>query len=135
MGATAITGVGPGEAAFKRTIVRDGQIKVNYDDKYPGYPIRKIIAGGGINIYEINVGGDEKLVIAAVGSGTGDKFYEHDQVTPSTTWLVNHNLQKFPSVTTVDSGNNVVIGDVDYITNNQLVVTFTSAFGGKAYCN
>jgi len=62
-------------------------------------------------------------------------FGSYTQISPSKTWTITHNLGRYPSVTIVDSGGSVVMGDVGYITNNQLKVTFTSAFSGKAYLN
>ena len=64
-----------------------------------------------------------------------DKNYVYTQGSASNTWVINHNLEKFPSVTIVDSGNNVVVGDIAYNTENQLTVTFNAAFSGKAYIN
>lgn len=71
------------------------------------------------------------------GSGSSglDSHYTHDQLVAASIWNVVHNLGKFPSVTVVDSGNNVVFGDVQFIDVNTLTITFTSAFGGKAYIN
>lgn len=46
-----------------------------------------------------------------------------------------HDINKFPSVTIVDSANNVVFGDVEYIDSNSLKVKFTAAFAGQAYLN
>ena len=64
-----------------------------------------------------------------------DKNYVFVQSTPSTTWNITHNLSKFPSVSVVDSANTVVYGDIDYINENSLTITFSAAFGGKAYMN
>lgn len=64
-----------------------------------------------------------------------DKNYVFVQSTPSATWNITHNLSKFPSVSVVDSANTVVYGDIDYINENSLTVTFSAAFGGKAYMN
>lgn len=64
-----------------------------------------------------------------------DKTYIHNQVVASASWLVQHNLNKYPSVSIVDSGDNVVIGDVQYIDLNNILITFTSTFSGKAYFN
>jgi hypothetical protein len=64
-----------------------------------------------------------------------DKNYVHNQVVASNTWSVSHDLNKYPSVTIVDSGENVVIGDVQYIDLNNIKITFTSSFSGKAYFN
>lgn len=61
--------------------------------------------------------------------------YVHNQVISSASWNINHNLNKFPSVTVTDSGNNVIMGDVAYIDTNNVTVSFTGAFSGKAYLN
>lgn len=66
---------------------------------------------------------------------TGDKTYIHTQALAASVWEVEHNLDKYPSVTVVDSGNSVVIGEVVYIDSNNIRITFTSAFSGKAYFN
>ena len=61
--------------------------------------------------------------------------YIHNQDVSSDTWNVKHNLNKYPSVTVIDSGDNVVYGDVKYIDKNNLQINFSAAFGGKAYLN
>tara|TARA_Y100001938_G_C7947880_1_gene357694 strand:- start:188 stop:442 length:255 start_codon:yes stop_codon:yes gene_type:complete len=70
----------------------------------------------------------------------GDITFTHNQTTTSNTWVINHNLNRFPSVTVVDTGNNVVIGTIVYNSKKQLTITFFSqgspqAFQGKAYLN
>ena len=70
----------------------------------------------------------------------GDITYTHNQSTTSDTWVITHNLNRFPSVTVVDSANTIVQGTVVYNSNKQLTVTFFSgtsalAFQGKAYLN
>ena len=61
--------------------------------------------------------------------------YVHTQGTASNSWTINHNLGKYPSATVVDSAGSVVVGDVNYITLNQIIVNFSSSFSGKAYIN
>tara|TARA_Y100000389_G_scaffold141577_1_gene139489 strand:- start:2805 stop:3146 length:342 start_codon:yes stop_codon:yes gene_type:complete len=58
-----------------------------------------------------------------------------NQNTPATTWSVAHELNKFPSVTVVDSSGNVVIGEILYLSPIALTITFESSFSGKAYLN
>lgn len=65
----------------------------------------------------------------------GDKNFVFSQNVASDLWEINHNLNKFPSVTVVDSGNNIVIGEVTYINENSLQIIFTSPFSGSAYLN
>ena len=66
---------------------------------------------------------------------SGDKNFVFTQNAPATTWTITHDLNKFPSVSVVDSANEVVFGDVTYTNTNSLTVTFTAAFSGKAYLN
>ena len=60
--------------------------------------------------------------------------YKHTQGTPSTSWTIDHNLGYEPGgVSVVDSSGTIVTGTITYASVNQIVVSFTSAFGGKAY--
>lgn len=62
----------------------------------------------------------------------------HQVYTPpsaSDTWAITHNMNKFPSVTVVDSAGDEVEGNVNHISVNQLVITFSAAFSGRAYLN
>jgi hypothetical protein len=70
----------------------------------------------------------------------GNITYTHNQSTTSDTWVITHNLHRFPSVTVIDSGGTIVQGTVVYNSNKQLTITFFSnssalAFQGKAYLN
>ena len=68
-------------------------------------------------------------------SDATDKTFEYQQVTPATTWNITHNLAKFPSITVIDTGDTVVTGQYTYIDNNNVTLTFSAAFAGKAYLN
>jgi hypothetical protein len=54
---------------------------------------------------------------------------------PNTIWSVAHNLNKFPSVSVVDSSGSIVIGEVTYVDNNNVTITFSASFSGRAYLN
>ena len=64
-----------------------------------------------------------------------DKTYVYTQTTSTAVWNIQHNLNKYPSVTVVDSGGSVVVGETVYIDNNNIQITFSFVFSGKAYCN
>ena len=64
-----------------------------------------------------------------------DKTFVFEQALPSTTWVVNHNLNKFPAVSVVDSANTTVEGGIQYNNQNTLTLTFSASFSGKAYLN
>ena len=61
--------------------------------------------------------------------------YVHEQGIASDVWIINHNLNKRPSITVVDSADNVVEGAETYIDENTIELRFNGAFKGKAYLN
>ena len=61
--------------------------------------------------------------------------YVHNQIASSTTWAIDHNLGKRPSVMIVDSAGSVVIGDISYTSDNQITLSFSAPFSGSAYLN
>ena len=69
------------------------------------------------------------------GGDVGDKTFVFDQITPSATWNITHTLNKFPSVSVVDTAGTQVFTDVNYIDNNNITLTFSTGFAGKAFLN
>ena len=100
---------------------------------------------GSANLYTLNltnIGGNgnitEKLLYdfaVFTLSSAGGTTFEFTQVAPATTWTITHNLEKFPSITVIDTGNTVVNGEYTYTDNNNVVLNFSAAFAGKAYLN
>ena len=82
-----------------------------------------------------NQKGNTVTVTGVIGGISLDANYVYTQSSPSATWVVDHNLNKFCSVTVVDSANNVVFGEVLYNSVNQVTLTFAGAFSGKAFFN
>lgn len=74
-------------------------------------------------------------LIPTSGSGGSDKSFVYIQSSATNVWEINHNLNKYPSVTVVDSAGSVVVGEVVYNNANKITVTFIGAFSGKAYLN
>jgi len=66
---------------------------------------------------------------------TGDANYVHSQGSTAATWIITHNLNKYCSVTVVDSAGTVVIGAIEYDSLNQVTLTFSGSFSGNAYFN
>lgn len=60
-------------------------------------------------------------------------YYKYEQTTPNSTWTITHNLNFFPNVTVVDSAGAVCEGEINYVTINQLTLTFSASFSGVAY--
>lgn len=94
----------------------------NYNDLENKPKINGVILEGNKTSSELGLTGDDKNFI-----------YTKD--TPDTIWDITHNLDKYPSVTIVDSAGSVVMGDITYVSKNNLKVTFSAAFGGTAYLN
>lgn len=63
------------------------------------------------------------------------KTYVYQQAVPMSTWNINHNLNKYPSVTVIDSGGDQVLANARYIDANNIILEFSAEFGGTAYLN
>lgn len=61
--------------------------------------------------------------------------HTHEQLNANNSWLVSHNLNRYPSVTITDSAGSVVVGNVTYISPTQICLDFSAAFSGTAYLN
>lgn len=55
--------------------------------------------------------------------------------TPGVEWLIVHSLDKFPTVSAVDNGGNLIQGAVDYIDSNTIRIRFSKPVSGTAYIN
>lgn len=64
-----------------------------------------------------------------------DLHYRHVQSTPSASWTIAHNLGKRPSVSVVDSAGTNIVGNFEYVDDNNCTLTFSSSFSGEAYLN
>ena len=56
------------------------------------------------------------------------------QSVPAATWLIDHNLGKYPAIVITDSAGNEVRGDVQHLSVNRVKLTFNGAFSGTATC-
>lgn len=66
---------------------------------------------------------------------THAKTFTFDMPTEQTDWTINHNLDKYPSVTVVDTAGTVVEVEVKYINSNTVVLHADVPFAGTAYLN
>ena len=76
-----------------------------------------------------------KIKANEIEPGIADKYFIYEQTTASNVWHITHNLQKKPSVFTVDSTGAVVYGHVEHLSDYELKITFKYPFSGTAYCN
>lgn len=73
-------------------------------------------------------------VIAEFGLvDTGDIYHLHVQASASTTWTINHNLNRpVGSARVKDASGNDVVGEITDVNTDQATITFTVAIAGEA---
>lgn len=64
-----------------------------------------------------------------------DKNFVYEQGTPSATWIINHYMGKYPSVSVIDSSGSEVEGEVTYNNIDTLTIEFNGGFSGTATLN
>ena len=73
--------------------------------------------------------------VNVVENEPGAETYVHIQGVATDTWIIEHNLNRYPSITVVDNYEQIVEGDIVYDSANQITITFNGGFSGKAYIN
>ena len=68
-----------------------------------------------------------------VGGGGIAQSYTYVQSSPSSSWIVNHNLSYNPAVSIVSSTGDLVHGDVNYSGPQQVTINFSAPFSGRVY--
>jgi len=81
----------------------------------------------------VNQDSPNQVVVRVGGGNENTRRHVHTQASPSSVWTINHTLGGKPSVMVVDSADTVVIGEVSYVSNTQITVTFSAPFSGFAY--
>jgi len=64
-----------------------------------------------------------------------DRNFESTQPTPSAVWNIYHGLGKKPSFMVFDSAGDEVEGQPEFISNDEIRITFSAAFSGFAVLN
>ena len=67
--------------------------------------------------------------------GSVSNFYEHQQPTPSLTWIIPHNLGRKPNVRTIDSTGRRIYGSERDIDENLMEINFNIPVSGFAECS
>lgn len=67
----------------------------------------------------------------------GDKNFVFYQAMPSAEWHIKHDLNKYPSITVFDETGNKheVVGDVEFVDKNNVILYFEGTFSGTATLN
>lgn len=76
------------------------------------------------------------LAWVEAASGTGaDVAYTYQQDIAATVWTIGHGLGKYPSVSIMDFNGNEVLASVQHVDVNNVTLTFSVAFAGRAFLN
>jgi hypothetical protein len=62
-----------------------------------------------------------------------DAGFIFTQAVPATVWNITYNLNKKPSIKIVDSTDEVIEGQEEYVDENNIIVTFSALITGKVY--
>jgi hypothetical protein len=79
--------------------------------------------------------GDKTAEELGLYGNSNPETFVFEQKTPSNVWEIEHTLNKFPSCTVIDSANSVVIGNIEYVDNSHIIISFSGAFSGTALLN
>ena len=116
----------------------------NNIDEFGHFKITGYTLNGAVYTLNLtNIGGNGNLDLNkyydfatfTISSGVGDKNFVFTQAVAANPWIIQHNLNKFPSCTVVLNSGQQGFGDVTFIDENNLTITFAGAESGKAYIN
>jgi hypothetical protein len=71
-------------------------------------------------------------LVANIKGEPGGSIFTHYQGAPSMTWTIDHNLNRKPHVTFVDSLEQAFVPFYEYTSNNQIVARMSIAVSGEA---
>lgn len=143
---SGIDSSGQNTVAFMQYLV-DNDILIseqNNIDEFGHFKITGYTLNGTVYTLNLtNIGGNGNLDLNkyydfatfTISTGIGDKTFVFTQGAPALVWTIQHDLNKFPSVSVVDTANTGVLSQIDYIDNNNITITNTAQFAGKAYLN
>ena len=143
---SGIDSSGQNTVAFMQYLVGNDILisEQNNIDEFGHFKITGYTLNGAVYTLNLtNIGGNGNLDLNkyydfatfTISSGVGDKNFVFTQAVASNTWVIQHNLNKFPSVTSVNVNNIEMFGEVVFADVNNLTINFTSASSGKAYVN
>ena len=135
------TDINPIASLYKNQIVKITDIGTANPSNYGVYKITSVTSLTDAFLFSTSLEGasgdpsTSVIALAATGISKTDSFFTFTQDSPSAVWNIQHNLEKFPSVTVIDSADDVVYGNTTYVDENNLTINFSAPFSGKAYLN
>ena len=128
-GAYAIFKINANGAAWG-SIVGDINIQTDLIDLLDSY------FGQCFNPETLKASGNVKIVEQPDGTyDISTETFEFEQGEASDSWEIEHNLNKYPNVVTVDSAGRQFQAEVTYDSLNKITISLNGATKGKAYLN
>lgn len=118
-----------GKGGFRSVATTAERDAITTDRKEPGMFVY-VVENEKLYVYKNNAW--VEWLSGGGGSGISEVYTFS---TAATTWTITHNLGLYPSVTTVDSNKELIVGRVRYTDNNTITITFSEAVSGYAYLN
>lgn len=72
-------------------------------------------------------------VAAGGGGGTGGGTFTFHQSSPSATWVIDHHLGFIPNVLILDGNGHQLIAEVQFPSDQTIVVVHSAPYAGTAY--
>ena len=94
-----------------------------------------VITGGGRVTIQSGSAFEGYVLLVNSAEKVEDKTFVYEQAEASDTWVIEHNLGKYPSVEVADSTGNRFFPAVQWINENKCIVTMNGAIKGKAFLN
>lgn len=66
--------------------------------------------------------------------GAISAYYEHQQVSAQPSWVIPHNLGKYPDVSVMDLLGEVILANVSHLDTNVVQIDFSAPTAGRAIC-
>lgn len=129
--------------SYFQSLLNEGLLKLNNGFRTTDYGIYRV---QGVEALQNNVLKISVDLLASNGTITNaetvvvsssiavDRHYK-TALLEGSVWEIQHDLGKFPSVTVVDTANNVIYADVTYDDLNNVTINFASSVTGYAYFN
>ena len=95
----------------------------------PTIDLERVANGVVITTHDLNGTQSEEVYDGVVTT------FVFDQASAEQEWIIEHNLNRYPSVTVVDSAGSVCVGEVTYLDENTVKCIFSAPFSGVAYLN
>ena len=91
-----------------------------------------VIDPGELYVYEVNNDIGSWVLWEGSGGGSGESSYT-ESFTNQTDITIEHNLGRYPSITIKDSEDDVIVGEANYIDEDNIRLTFSEAVSGTVY--